>query len=73
MANYNLNISEEIDQCLTGIALRSGITKAECKQRAFALLKIPHQYDRKGDGLSLGVVRKTKDSLEAVTQLVGIF
>lgn len=73
MPRMTLDLPEEIDNALTDIAKRSGITKAEAMRRAFALLSIADKERSKNAGFSLGVVRETEDHrLEAVGRVVGI-
>jgi predicted transcriptional regulator len=73
MTRLTLDLSSEIDEKLTDIAKRNGITKAEAMRRAFALLAIADQEKRKNKGFSLGIVRETEDhTLEAVGRVVGV-
>lgn len=73
MSRLTLDLSQEIDEKLTEIAKRNGITKAEAMRRAFALLAVADQEKRKGKGFSLGIVRENEDhQLEAVGRVVGI-
>lgn len=72
MTRLTVDLSDEIDNKLTEIAKRNGITKAEAMRRAFALLAIADQEKRK-KGFSLGIVREREDhTLEAVGRLVGV-
>jgi hypothetical protein len=49
-----------------------GISKAKAMKRAFALLKIAYDEKRKGDGSSIGLVRRLPDdSLEAIGLITG--
>lgn len=67
MKSMTLNLSREIDDFLTAYAYERGMTKAEAMKGAFALLKIADDQKRKGDGSSLGLVRRLPDdSLEVV-------
>ena len=67
-----IDLSNEIDEKLTDIAKRNGITKAEAMRRAFALLTVADQEKQK-KGFSLGIVRERDDhTLEAVGRVVGI-
>ncbi|WGG48569.1 ribbon-helix-helix domain-containing protein [Rugamonas sp. DEMB1] len=73
MSRLTLELSDEIDRCLTDIARRSGLSKGEAIRRAFALLSIADVEENKGNFLA--VVRKNKENnqLETVARLVGIF
>ena len=73
MARLTLDLSPEIDNSLTEIAERYGITKAEAMRRAFALLSVADSEKRKGKGFSLGIVRENEQhELEAVGRVVGV-
>ena len=68
-----LDLSNEIDEKLTEISKRKGITKAEAMRRAFALLAVADKEEQKPGGFSLGIVRETADHrLEAVGRVVGL-
>lgn len=73
MSRLTLELSDEIDRCLTDIARRSDLSKGEAIRRAFALLAIADVEENKGNFLA--VVRKNKENnlLETVARLVGIF
>ncbi|CAI8806279.1 hypothetical protein EMIT0194MI4_10650 [Pseudomonas sp. IT-194MI4] len=58
MRRMTLDLSDEIDDTLTALARRRGITKAEAMRKAFALLVIADSEARKA-GFSLGIVRDT--------------
>jgi hypothetical protein len=73
MTRLTLDLSTEIDDKLSDIAKRNGITKAEAMRRAFALLTVADQEKQKGKGFSLGIVRENaQHELEAVGRVVGI-
>jgi hypothetical protein len=68
-----LDLSNEIDEKLTEISKRKGITKAEAMRRAFALLAVADKEEQKPGGFSLGLVRETADhGLEAVGRVIGV-
>ncbi len=68
-----LDLSNEIDEKLTEISKRKGITKAEAMRRAFALLAVADKEEQKTGGFSLGIVRETADhGLEAVGRIIGV-
>lgn len=68
-----LDLSNEIDEKLTEISKRKGITKAEAMRRAFALLAVADKEEQKPGGFSLGIVRETSDhGLEAVGRVIGV-
>lgn len=68
-----LDLSNEIDEKLTEISKRKGITKAEAMRRAFALLTVADKEEQKPGGFSLGIVRETADhGLEAVGRVIGV-
>jgi|688.fasta_scaffold15959_4 hypothetical protein len=68
-----LDLSNEIDEKLTEISKRKGITKAEAMRRAFALLAVADKEEQKPGGFSLGIVRETADhGLEAVGRVIGV-
>lgn len=68
-----LDLSNEIDEKLTEISKRKGITKAEAMRRAFALLAVADKEEQKPSGFSLGIVRETADhGLEAVGRVIGV-
>lgn len=72
MARLTLELSDEIDRCLTDIAIRNHMSKAEAVHRAFALLAVADQEKRK-PGYSLGIVRERDDrTLEAIGRVTGI-
>ncbi|MYM34130.1 hypothetical protein GTP44_05265 [Duganella sp. FT50W] len=73
MKTMMLSLSCEIDDFLTAVACERGITKAEAMQGAVALLKIAYDQKHRGDGSSLGLVRRMPDnSLEAVGVVTGV-
>jgi hypothetical protein len=68
-----LDLSTEIDDRLTEIAARRGISKADAMRRAFALLAIADEEKSKPGKVSLGIVREKDDhTLEAVGRVVGV-
>ncbi|MRW91662.1 hypothetical protein GJ699_16845 [Duganella sp. FT80W] len=70
--SMTLSLSEDIDDFLNAYACERGITKAEAIKGAFALLKIADDQKRKGDGSSLGLIRRMPDdSLEVVGLVTG--
>jgi len=72
MPRMTLDLSDEIDDTLTALARRRGITKAEAMRKAFALLVIADSEARK-PGFSLGIARERDDhTLEAVGRVVGL-
>lgn len=72
MKTMMLSLSSEIDDFLTAFAYERGISKAEAMKGAFALLKIAYDQKHKGDGSSLGLVRRMPDnSLQAVAVVTG--
>lgn len=73
MSRFTVDLSNEIDERLTDIAKRNGITKAEAMRRAFALLAVADHEKQKGKGFSLGIVRENMNhELEAVGRVVGV-
>lgn len=73
MRSMTLSLSAEIDDFLNTVACEKGISKADAMRGAFALLKIAYDQKKKGDGSSIGLVRRMPDnSLEAVGVLVGV-
>lgn len=73
MTRLTLDLSEEIDEHLTQIARKKGISKAEAMRRAFALLVVADRENSKGNGCGLGIVKESPDGkLEAVGRVVGI-
>ena len=60
MPRMTLDLSDEVDQKLTDIAKQNGITKAEAMRRAFALLVVAYDENKK-PGFSLGIVRERDD------------
>lgn len=73
MPRMTLDLSTEIDDRLTEIASRRGISKADAMCRAFALLAIVDEEKSKPGKFSLGIVREKDDhTLEAVGRVVGI-
>ena len=72
MASLTLELSDDIDNCLSQIALRNYISKAEAMKRAFALLVIADQKKQE-PSCSLGIVRECADhSLEVVGRVTGL-
>jgi hypothetical protein len=73
MPRMTLDLSTEIDDRLTEIASRRGISKADAMRRAFALLAIADEEKSKPGKFSLGIVREKDDhTLEAVGRVVGV-
>ena len=73
MTRLTLDLSSEIDDKLSDIAKRNGITKAEAMRRAFALLAVADTEKQKGNGFSLGIVRENaQNELVAVGRVVGV-
>jgi hypothetical protein len=71
MPIYTIDLSTEVDDALTDIAARAGITKAEAMRRAFGLLTIADDLKRKGNERSLGIVRENEHhELVAVGRVV---
>lgn len=72
MPRFTIDLSTEIDQKLTEISRKEGITKAEAMRRAFALLAVAEQEKSKGN--SLGIVREVAGSheLQAIGRIVGV-
>jgi predicted transcriptional regulator len=68
MSRMTVDLSDEVDDRLTEIARKSGITKAEAMRRAFALLSVAH--DERERGNSLAVV---DDKMKPVARLVGVY
>jgi hypothetical protein len=50
MIRFTVDLSNEIDERLSDIAKRNGITKAEAMRRAFALLAVADHRKAKGEG-----------------------
>lgn len=72
MASLTLELSDEIDNRLTQIALRNCITKAEAMKCAFALLAIADNQKHLA-GCSLGIIRERADhTLEVVGRVTGL-
>jgi hypothetical protein len=73
MRSMTVDMSSEVDDTLNMIACARGITKGEAMLRAFALLKVAYDESQKGDGSSMGLVRRMPDnSLQAVGVVTGI-
>jgi hypothetical protein len=73
MSRFTIDLSKEIDERLTDIAKRNGVTKAEAMRRAFALLAVADEEKQKGKGFSLGIVRENPErGLEAVGRVIGV-
>lgn len=68
MSRMTVELSDEVDDRLTEIAKKSGISKAEAMRRAFALLSVAQEEKERGN--TLAVVDK---SFKPVARLVGIF
>jgi predicted transcriptional regulator len=68
MSRMTIDLSNEVDDRLSEIARKSGITKAEAMRRAFALLSVA--YDEKERGNSLAVV---DDKMRPVARLIGVY
>ncbi|MDE1168447.1 MAG: hypothetical protein PW845_24460 [Pseudomonas sp.] len=72
MANLTLELSDDIDNCLSQIAIRNSITKAEAIKRAFALLAIADNQKQRA-GCSLGIIRERDDhTLEIIGRVTGL-
>lgn len=67
---FTIDLSTEIDERLTSIARESGISKAEVMRRAFALMAVAQ--DEKAKGNSLGIVKDSRDGLQAIARVVGL-
>jgi hypothetical protein len=73
MNNYSLEMSQALDNKITEIALRNGITKTQAIQRAIALLLIADEEKLKNNGSSLGVVQMSPDrKLQSVRLIDGV-
>lgn len=73
MSRLTIDLAPEIDNRLSEIAQRIGITKAEAMRRAFALLAVADEEKRKNNGSSLGIVKEMEDhTLQAVGRVVGV-
>lgn len=72
MPRLTIDLSQEIDDRLTAIAHKEGISKAEAMRKAFALLSVAEQEKTKGN--SLGIVRESEDNqeLKALGRIVGL-
>ncbi|WP_417459477.1 ribbon-helix-helix protein, CopG family [Kordiimonas sp.] len=73
MSRLTLDLSKDVDNRLTEIAKREGISKAEAMRRAFALLAMADTEKSKGN--SLGIVRETQDDpskFDVLGRVVGI-
>lgn len=72
MPGLTVDLSEEIDNSLTRIANKNGISKAQAMRKAFALLSIADEVSAKGN--SLGIVKEDpkSDTLKAIGRVVGI-
>ena len=68
MSRMTIDLSNEVDDRLSEIARKSGITKAEAMRRAFALLSVA--YDEKERGNSLAMV---DDKMRPVARLIGVY
>ena len=68
MTRMTVDLSDEVDDRLTEIAKKSGITKAEAMRRAFALLSVAHQERERGNSLAV-----VDDDLKPVARLVGVY
>ncbi len=74
MSRLTLDLSHDVDERITDIAQRHGITKAEAIRRAFALLSVADSESRKNNGSSLGIVRESAGGdLQAIGRVTGIF
>ncbi|MGY4491209.1 hypothetical protein [Pseudomonas sp. TE3610] len=72
MASLTLELSDEINDCLTQIAKRNCITKAEAMKRAFALLALADRQKQLA-GCSLGIIREREDhTFEVVGRVTGV-
>ncbi|WP_332851300.1 hypothetical protein [Duganella sp. S19_KUP01_CR8] len=73
MRSMTVEMSPEVDDALNMIACARGISKGEAMLRAFALLKVAYDEKQKGDGSSLGLVRRLPDNtLQAVGIVTGV-
>lgn len=73
MRSMTVEMSPEVDDVLNMISCARGISKGEAMLRAFALLKLAYDEKQKGDGSSLGLVRRLPDNtLQAVGAVTGI-
>lgn len=73
MRSMTVEMSAEIDDTLNMIACARGISKGDAMLRAFALLKLAYDQKQKGDGSSLGLVRRMPDNtLQAVGVVTGV-
>ncbi len=73
MRSMTVEMSAEIDDTLNMIACSRGISKGDAMLRAFALLKLAYDQKQKGDGSSLGLVRRMPDNtLQAVGVVTGV-
>ena len=73
MRSMTVEMSPEVDDALNMIACARGISKGEAMLRAFALLKVAYDEKQKGDGSSLGLVRRMPDNtLQALGVVTGI-
>ncbi|WP_437612176.1 CopG family transcriptional regulator [Erwinia sp. V71] len=74
MSRLTLDLSKDVDDRITDIAHRHGITKAEAIRRAFALLSVADNQSKKSNGYSLGIVRESETGdLQAIGRVTGIF
>jgi len=72
MPTFTLELSDEIDNCLTQIAQRNCITKAEAMKRAFALLAIADDQKQLCGG-ALGLIRERDDhTFEVMGRVTGL-
>ncbi len=65
-----VNIPEEINDRLSEIAKRNGMTMGETMQKAFALLSIAER--NKQNGFSIGVISEKNGSKEIINTINGI-
>jgi len=73
MPRFTIDLSKEIDERLTEIARKEGITKAEAMRKAFALLSVAIEESAKGN--SLGIVRedpKNGHELQVLGRVIGV-
>lgn len=68
MSSMIIDLSDEVDNRLSEIARKSGISKAEAMRRAFALLSVA--FDQKERGNQLAVV---DDKMKPVARLIGVY
>lgn len=72
MSKFTVSLSSDIDNRLTEIANKEGITKSEAIRRAMALFSMAEKEKEKGN--SLGILRENPDNHEVVVvgRVVGL-